>query len=143
MCYEPYIGEIMMWGGNYAPEGWAFCNGQTLSIAQNQALYALIWNTYGGDGVSTFKLPDLRGRVPVGLGSGVGVTPRNWGEYGGSETATVIVDGAPQQITQGAEGQTTAVASPLAQQTATVNTMPPYQAVSFCIALQGIWPSRP
>ena len=70
MGYDAYVGEIMMWAGNYAPEGWAYCSGQTLSIAQNQVLFALIGTAYGGDGKSTFKLPDLQGRVPIGIGNG-------------------------------------------------------------------------
>lgn len=65
MWYDCYIGEIRMFGGNYAPEGWAFCHGQQLRIASNPALYSLIGNSYGGDGVSTFALPDLRSLVPV------------------------------------------------------------------------------
>ena len=67
---EPFLGEIRMFGGNYAPAGWALCDGTTLAIAQNTALFALIGTTYGGDGTTTFNLPDLRGRVPVHMGQG-------------------------------------------------------------------------
>jgi microcystin-dependent protein len=142
MCMEPYIGEIMMWAGNYAPEGWAYCDGQALSIAQNSPLYALIGTTYGGDGTTRFNLPDLRGRVPVAMGHGPGLTPRVWGEVGGSETAPVNMGGSVQ-ITQAETGQAAAVAAPPSPATVTVPTMPPYLAMSFVIAMTGYWPSRP
>ncbi|WP_432696104.1 tail fiber protein [Marinobacterium sp. YM272] len=83
---EPFIGEIIMFGGNFAPRGWAFCDGQLLPIAQNTALFSIIGTTYGGDGRTTFALPDLRGRVPVGEGSGPGLTPRTLGAKFGTET---------------------------------------------------------
>lgn len=85
---EPFIAEIIMFGGNFAPRGWAFCDGQLLSIAQNSALFSILGTTYGGDGRTNFALPDLRGRVPVHAGSGPGLTPRRLGEKGGSETIT-------------------------------------------------------
>lgn len=81
---EPYIGEIRMFAGDYAPQGWLFCNGATLSIAQNEALYSLIGTTYGGDGVTTFRIPDLRGRVPVHLSSQFVL-----GQMGGTETTAL------------------------------------------------------
>ncbi len=83
---EPFIAEIMLFAGNFAPRNYAFCDGQLLSIAQNQALFSLLGTTYGGDGRTTFALPDLRGRVPVHPGTGPGLTPRRLGERGGSET---------------------------------------------------------
>ncbi|WP_374519619.1 phage tail protein [Undibacterium squillarum] len=86
---EPFIGEIRIFGGNYAPEGWLLCNGQSLSIAENQALFSLIATTYGGDGVNTFNIPDLRGRLPIGMGSGTGLTPRTIGQVVGAETVTL------------------------------------------------------
>lgn len=82
---DPYVGEIAMFAGNFAPNGWAFCNGQLLSIASNNALFALIGTYYGGDGVTTFALPDLRGRVPMHHGTGPGLTPRSIGENVGVE----------------------------------------------------------
>jgi microcystin-dependent protein len=82
---EPYIGEIVLFAGNYAPQGWAFCNGQLLSIAQNQALFSILGTTYGGNGQTTFALPDLRGRVPVQPGQGPGLTNRYLGESLGTE----------------------------------------------------------
>ena len=92
---EPFIGEIRMVGFNFAPTGWALCNGQLMSIAQNQALFALLGTTYGGDGVQTFALPDLRGRVPMHFGQGPGLTPRTQGEKSGSETVTLLQNQMP------------------------------------------------
>jgi microcystin-dependent protein len=83
---EPFIGEIMLFAGNFAPRGWALCDGQLLSISQNTALFSLLGTTYGGNGQTTFALPDLRGRVPIHPGQGPGLTPRSQGEIGGSET---------------------------------------------------------
>ncbi len=83
---EPFIAEIVMFGGTFAPRGWAFCDGQLVSIAQNSALFSLIGTVYGGDGQTTFALPDLRGRVAVHPGSGPGLTTRDVGERGGVET---------------------------------------------------------
>lgn len=82
---EPFIGEIMLFAGNFAPRGWAFCNGQLLSIAQNTALFSLLGTTFGGDGQTTFALPDLRGRAPIHHGQGAGLTAREMGEQGGVE----------------------------------------------------------
>lgn len=82
---EPFIGEIMLFAGNFAPRGWAFCDGQLLSIAQNTALFSLLGTTFGGDGQTTFALPDLRGRAPIHYGQGAGLTARQMGEQGGVE----------------------------------------------------------
>jgi len=87
---EPFIGQIMMFAGNFAPRGWALCNGQLLSISQNSALFSILGTTYGGDGQTTFGLPNLQGRVAMHAGSGPGLTPRELGEVGGSETVTLI-----------------------------------------------------
>jgi microcystin-dependent protein len=92
---EPFIGEIRMFGGNFAPRGWAFCDGQLLSIAQNTALFSLLGTTYGGNGQTTFALPDLRGRVPMHWGAGPGLTPRTLGESSGSETVTLLSSQMP------------------------------------------------
>lgn len=86
---EPFIGEIRMFGGNFAPVGWAFCDGNIMSIAENDVLFALIGTTYGGDGVSTFALPDLRGRVPIHQGS-QGGNSYQLGQLGGSEAVTLL-----------------------------------------------------
>lgn len=92
---EPFIGQIMMFGGNFAPRGWAFCNGQLLSIAQNTALFSILGTTYGGDGQTTFALPDLRGRVPMQWGNGPGLTPRTLGESSGAENVTLLTTQMP------------------------------------------------
>ncbi|HSD14287.1 MAG TPA: tail fiber protein [Flavobacterium sp.] len=92
---EAYIGEIRMFAGNFAPVGWALCDGQLLSIAQNTALFSLLGTTYGGNGTTTFALPDLRGRVPMHPGSGPGLSPRVQGEAGGSENNTLTIAQMP------------------------------------------------
>lgn len=92
---EPFIGEIIMFGGNFAPRGWALCDGALLSISQNQALFSILGTTYGGDGRTTFGLPDLRGRVSMHPGSGPGLTTRRLGEKGGTETNTLSVNQLP------------------------------------------------
>ncbi|OJT24560.1 phage tail protein [Archangium sp. Cb G35] len=92
---EPFIGEIRMFAGNFPPRGWQFCQGQILSIAQNQALFAILGTTYGGNGQTTFALPDLRGRYPMQPGQGPGLSPRTLGEQGGSETVTLIANQMP------------------------------------------------
>lgn len=89
---EPFIGDIRMFGGNFAPRGWAFCDGQLLAISQNDALFALLGTTYGGDGQTTFALPDFRGRLPVHPGSGPGLTPRFQGEKGGTESVSLTAN---------------------------------------------------
>lgn len=84
---EPFIGEIRMFGGNFAPRSWALCDGQLLAISQNDALFSLLGTIYGGDGRTTFGLPDLRGRIAMHAGSGPGLTTRRLGEKGGAEQA--------------------------------------------------------
>ncbi|BAO55721.1 tail fiber protein [Nonlabens marinus] len=86
---EGFIGEVKLFAGNFAPRGWAFCNGQLLSIAQNQALFSIIGCQYGGDCRTTFALPDLRGRTPVGPGNGPGLSTIQIGQKGGTETETM------------------------------------------------------
>lgn len=86
---EPFIAEIKIFGGNFAPRGYAFCDGQILPISQNTALFSLVGTTYGGDGRSTFGLPDLRGHGTMHPGRGPGLTPRRLGEKLGSETVTL------------------------------------------------------
>ena len=166
----PFIGEIRLFGGNFAPEGWALCQGQTLAIAQNQALYSLIGTTYGGDGVSTFKLPDLRGRFPVHQGTGANQTAV-LGQAAGTETvmlnasqlpvhshaisaSSTATSQSPANSTPAAWGEAQySTADPTAAQlaaaavTSTGGSTPhenrsPYLGVSFIIALQGIYPSQ-
>src|SRR5437588_2569600 len=91
---EPYIGEIRMFGGNFPPNGWAFCNGQIMAIAENDALFALIGTTFGGDGQSTFALPNLQGRLPVHAGTGGG-SSYVIGQLAGTETVTLNTQQMP------------------------------------------------
>ena len=96
---DPFIGEIRLFAGNFTPRGWAFCNGQLLAISQYQALFAILGTTYGGDGRTTFALPDLRGRTPVHRGSsqGPGLSLRELGEKGGKEKVALSVQQVPSQ----------------------------------------------
>lgn len=86
---DPYIAEIRMFAGTFAPLNWAFCDGRLVSISEYDALFALIGTTYGGDGQNNFALPDLRGRLPVGQGTGPGLTPRTIGDQFGTDTVTL------------------------------------------------------
>ena len=95
---EEFIGSIKIFAGNFAPRGWAMCYGQILPINQNQALFSILGTTYGGNGVSTFGLPDLRGRVPVGTGSGPGLSNIVLGEVGGTENTTLLTTNLPAHI---------------------------------------------
>src|SRR5438105_1845153 len=92
---EPFIAEIIMFGGNFAPRGWALCNGQILPIAQNTALFSLLGTTYGGNGQTTFALPDMRSRVPIHPGQGPGLSSYDLGQNGGSESNTLIQSNIP------------------------------------------------
>lgn len=89
---EPTLAEIRIFAGNFAPRGWALCEGQLLSIAQNQALFSILGTTYGGDGRTTFGLPDLRGRTAMGEGNGPGLSNKNLGQKSGSETNTLTIN---------------------------------------------------
>lgn len=95
MSAEPYIGEIHIFGFNFPPLDWASCNGQLLQINQNTALFSLLGTMYGGDGRTTFALPNLQGSVPIGFGLGPGLSPRVLGEKTGSESVTLSVDQFP------------------------------------------------
>lgn len=90
MSDQPFIGEIKLFAGNFQIQGHAYCQGQLLPISQNDALFALIGTTYGGDGITTFALPDLRGRIPINQGTGQGLSSRTIGESSGTETVTLI-----------------------------------------------------
>ncbi|WP_280154388.1 tail fiber protein [Piscinibacter sp. XHJ-5] len=92
---SPYLGQIMCGAWNFAPRGWAMMNGQLLPIAQNTALFSLLGNSYGGDGQVSFALPDLRGRVPLHIGQGLGLTARNLGDRGGSESVNLTAAQLP------------------------------------------------
>jgi microcystin-dependent protein len=133
---EAILGEIRLlsYDGSSNTQGWLPCNGQTLAVAQNQALFSLLSSTYGGNGTSTFQLPDLRGRVPVGVGSGSGLTTRVLGEKGGTETTTLTTGNLPSHV-HTYSGGTTGVAgsgTPL-------NNMQPYLVLNFCVEYGGVW----
>lgn len=124
---------IMLWPCNFAPNGWAFCAGQILPISQNTALFSLLGTTYGGNGTTTFALPDLRGRVPVGAGQGPGLSSYALGQVGGTESVTMTINQMPQH----AHSVTFTVSASNAQATdsvptATINTLAaPYDAANF------------
>ncbi len=202
---DPFLGEIRMMGFNFAPTGWAQCQGQLMPISQNQALFALLGTFYGGNGTSNYQLPNMQSRTPVGIGQGAGLSAIEIGEQGGTESVTLTTANMPQHThvaTQGPGTATgnialpattstdttsdggvpgpTAVLGPLSSggrplglySTATdhattlkpfsvtlqttaptitnslvgnnipVETRNPYLGVNFCIALQGIFPSR-
>ena len=136
---EPFIGEVSMFGGNFAPRGWALCDGQLLPISQNTALFSLLGITYGGDGRTTFALPDLRGRTPIGQGTGPGLTPRTLGQRSSPETVTLNTAQMPShnhtlpypvngtQNTGGSQEH---------------ENMQPFLGLNPIIALQGLFPSR-
>jgi len=170
---SPFLAMIMLFAGTFAPRGWALCNGQLLSIAQNTALFALLGTTYGGDGQTTFGLPDLQGRVPIHFGQGAGLSPYVMGQTGGSETATLLLsnlplhnhplmavsDGGTTSDPNGAYLANTGALDREYKPTGTIvpmNTgaigavggslpfdiLPPYLVMNYCIALEGIFPSR-
>lgn len=169
---EAFIGQIMMVGYTFCPRGWAEANGQLLAINSNAALFSLYGTTYGGDGRNTFALPDLRGRVPMHTGQGPGLSPRQMGESGGSETTTLttnnlpahshslnalgangttpapggnLIAGAGREVIYGSGTPDTQMAGNAIGNTGggqAVNNLQPYQVVRYCIALQGIFPSR-
>src|SRR3954471_18352491 len=89
---QPYIGEIRMFAGNFAPAGWMFCQGQVMPISENETLFVLIGTTYGGDGQETFALPDLQGRVPIGTGAGPDGHTYQLGEMSGAESVTLTTN---------------------------------------------------
>lgn len=95
MSYEPFVGEICMFPFNFVPKGWAACNGQLLPLSQNTVLFSLLGTTYGGDGKSTFALPDLQGMVPIQSGQGPGLSLYDLGQTGGSETVTLLQSEIP------------------------------------------------
>ncbi|MFK8161573.1 MAG: phage tail protein [Lewinella sp.] len=113
---EPFIGQIQAFGFNFAPRGWAKCDGQLLAISQNQALFSLLGTTYGGDGRTTFALPDLRGRTMLHEGTGPGLTTRRLGQRGGSETNTLNVTQLPSH--NHALGAGSSVAIPVSEEDA-------------------------
>mgnify|MGYP003341705670 FL=1 len=152
---EAYLGEIRLFAGNFPPQGWAFCDGTILSINSNAALFSILGTTYGGNGVSTFGLPDLRGRVAVhaGYSAGVGLQQIDLGEKGGVETNKVTgtlpylsVTGVSFDTkTTGRDGAPWAVQTVALEATAqpqVLDNLPPYLGLNYIICIEGIYPSR-
>jgi microcystin-dependent protein len=169
---EPFVAEIRIWAGNFAPRGWAFCNGQLLPISQNTALFSLVGTTYGGDGRTTFGLPNLQDRAPMHPGRGPGLTDRRLGERVGATSVTLseaqmpqhnhtaVVDVNPANLNNPANAYFTRSASsnvygtpgtpgPAASQmlgssggSQPHNNLQPFLGLSFIIALVGLYPSR-
>ena len=168
---EPFLGQIQLVGFTFAPHNWALCNGQLLSIEQNTALFALLGTTYGGDGVTTFALPDLRGRAPIHQGQGPSLSNYTIGEAGGSEQVTLNVNQIPSHTHQIAPASSTdqqttnrpAGAYPTAGGVYASNAngsamgattsaasggglphsnVQPYLTMNYVIALAGIFPSQ-
>lgn len=168
---DPFVAEIRIFPFNFPPKGWAFCQGQLMPISQNTALFSLLGTTYGGDGKSTFALPDMQGNAPMQPGQGQGLSLRDLGEMSGVESITLLVseipvhthamvadedDGAfltPTGMLFGAGNALYSSAAPntnLAPQALSPaggglphNNMQPYLTLNYCIALQGIFPQRP
>jgi microcystin-dependent protein len=170
----PYLATIMPVAFNFPPKGWAFCNGQTLPINQNQALFSLLGTTYGGNGTTTFALPNLQSRLPLNFGQGSGLSPYTLGQQGGTTSQTLTQSQMPQHthLVEANSGLGTSAAAgsnfpaavapgtrPAYYAASTDTTMnpamlsaagggqafsllQPYLAINFCIALQGIFPSR-
>lgn len=169
---EPFVGEIRMFAGNFAPRGWAFCDGQLLAVSQNDALFSLFGTIYGGDGRTTFGLPDTRGRIPLHQGTGPGLSPRRLGSKGGAEKETLttnqlashshdwnantaastvaapqgrlLAQGDPVRLFEPANQNTDLASSTISN---TGGTQPhtnlmPTLCVHFIVALFGIYPSR-
>jgi len=101
---EPFVGEIRMFAGNFAPRGWAFCDGQLLAVSQNDALFSLLGTIYGGDGRTTFGLPDMRGRIPIHAGAGPGLSDRRLGAKGGDENVTLTTNQLPSHTHEPVKG---------------------------------------
>ena len=122
---EPFLGQIVMFGGNFAPRGWALCDGQLLAISGNSALFSILGTTYGGDGRTTFALPELRGRVAIHEGTGPGLSPRSLGSKAGAETTTLNVAQLPSHThpTPASATGVNAVASPADTSNPTGNTL--------------------
>ena len=172
LASEPFIGEIQLFGFNFCPRGYERADGQIMSIAQNTALFSLLGTQYGGNGQTTFALPDLRGRLPLHSGAqGPGLPNYNIGEIGGSPTVTLTLSNLPAHnhtynfvakagrgVQNSAAGafiaesgifRDTGASVNLASQTTNsagsgtaFSTMPPYLGLTYCIATQGIFPSR-
>ena len=167
---EPFLGMIAIYPYNFAPRGWAFCQGQILPIAQNTALFSLLGTTFGGNGQTAFGLPDLRGRFPNSSGQGPGLSSYDLGQLGGTENITLTINQMPAHNHSVAPAASTnspsaskpannfpasgnfydtatnatmgAFQSGIAGNNQPVQIMDPYLTLNFCIALEGIFPSR-
>lgn len=159
---EDYIGSTSMVAFPFAPRNWALAQGQSMPINQNQALFALIWTIYGGDGRTYFNLPDMRGRVPVGQGAGTGLSPRNAGQAYGQEQVSLVAGNLPAHthpVQLGGSGAADNSGGPAVQGTTKgvgggvapaglagdsmpVPTTPPSLVVTWIVCLYGIFPSR-
>ncbi|MGB8858336.1 MAG: tail fiber protein [Ilumatobacteraceae bacterium] len=169
---DPFVAEIRIFPFNFAPRGWAFCNGQILPISQNTALFSLLGTTYGGNGQSNFALPNLQGSAPMHPGQGPGLSVHDLGEQGGAQTVTLLqseipshshtlnassADGADQgpansRFATGVGIGAYAAPGPLVSLAPSAvtpalggqphNNMMPYLTLNFCIALQGVYPPR-
>lgn len=166
---DPFVAEIRIFPFNFAPQGWAWCDGQLIPLSQNTALFSLLGTTYGGDGRSNFALPDFQGRAPMHPGQGPGLSLHDLGETGGSETVTLLESEIPAHshtmyaTTNPADEQQPATdrsgGTATAQYDSVANTnmhsalapaggdqphnnMQPYLTLYFCIALQGVFPPR-
>ncbi len=168
---DPFVAEIRMFGFNFAPKGWAQCNGQLLPLSQNTALFSLLGTFYGGDGKSTFALPDLQGNAPIHEGQGSGLSQYFLGQQGGAQFVTLLQSEMPahshtfncseETVNEASltnfffgAGETRyaapAAVTQMAPQALSVaggslphNNMMPYLVVNFCIAMQGVFPPRP
>jgi len=168
---EPFLGQLMITPYNFAPRGWAMCNGQLLPINENTALFALLGTFYGGDGIRTFALPDLRGRAPIGFGQGPGLSSYDIGQQGGEEQVTLTISQIPNHThTAMAAASVANTGSPAGAYWAMPRALlysssapnvdmnanalastgggqphdnrKPFLVVNYVIALQGIFPSR-
>jgi microcystin-dependent protein len=169
---NPFVAEIRAFPFNFAPVGWASCNGQILPISQNTALFSLVGTYYGGNGTSNFGLPNLQGSMPVGYGQAAGLSPYALGQAGGSQTETLLLQEMAQHthslLTDNINGPDTntpgnaALSSPVSMYTSATsplvqmasqaigpaggnlphNNMMPFLVLNFCIALQGVYPAR-
>jgi len=164
---EPFLGEVRIFTYSFSPRGWAFCNGQILPIAQNTALFSLLGTTYGGNGQTTFALPNLQGRTPIGSGQGPGLSAYDLGELGGVENVTLTPQELPPHthtlMASGATATTGVPGTSVLATTAVPIYAPaqnlvqmaslgaagqphpnrqPYLVLNYCIAIQGIYPSR-
>jgi len=169
---DPFVAEIRIFPFNFAPKGWAFCDGQLLPLSQNTALFSLLGTTYGGDGKSNFALPNLQGNAPMHPGQGPGLSLHDLGETGGSDTVSLLESEIPSHSHQMSVSSQLATANDVLGQlfamgdginlygAATAltqmadqglapaggdqphNNMQPYLTLNFCIALQGVYPPR-